>query len=302
MGEKLANEIASFLITFRESLEAALIIVIIIAYITRIRRLDLKKYVWFGSITAIATSIIIGIAVLLFFGGLTGLHEKLFEGIAALTATVVLTYMIFWMARNARKIKGEIEEKIDFAVTTGSAAGIVILAYIAVVREGIETVLFLTAIAGINPSGVAIGGVTGVVAVFVLAIGIMKGIYHLDLRMFFKVTSIVLIIFAAGLLGFGVHELIEAGEIVGINIGVLGQQAYNINPPDVSNIFHEKGSVGVILKSLIGYDGNPEILRVIVYLAYWFTVGAYLLKTYQSVTSSKSIKTEAKKIKVIYRQ
>ncbi|MFQ6075017.1 MAG: ferrous iron transporter, partial [Candidatus Bathyarchaeia archaeon] len=79
---------------------------------------------------------------------------------------------------------------------------------------------------------------------------------------------------------YGVHELIEAGEEMGVDLGILSQEAYNINPADKTHILHEKGAIGSILKALVLYDGNPEVLRVIVYVAYWAIIGAYLLRTY----------------------
>jgi high-affinity iron transporter len=276
----LSNELASYLITFRESLEAALIITIIATYLTKLNRNDLKKYMWLGSLAAIATSLLAGAAIFLLFGQLTGLYEKLFEGTAAITATAVLTYMIFWMAKNARKIKGEIQTKVDLAVTAGSLLGIALLAYVAVVREGIETVLFLTALASADPYGTAIGGLIGVATVLALSFGIMKGIYRLDLRVFFKATSIVLVIFAAGLLGYGIHELMEAGEAVGLSFGPLGWEIYNINNVDPTGLLNENGPIGSMLKSIVGYDSNPELLRIAGYLAYWVIVGVYLVKNY----------------------
>ncbi|MFQ5761682.1 MAG: FTR1 family protein [Candidatus Bathyarchaeia archaeon] len=276
----MAGEAAGFLITFRESLEATLIVAIIVAYLSKIGRNDLKRYAWLGTAAAIAVSISIGGAILLFYGGLTGVGAKLFEGAAAVTATGVLTFMIIWMARNAHRIKGSLQHKIDTAILAGSTAGVAALAFIAVVREGIETVLFMSALITIDPMGTATGGVLGVSAVALLAIGIIRGSYRLDLRKFFTITSIALVVFAAGLLGYGVHEFIEAFEKMGISLGVLGQTAYNINPADASDIFHEKGAVGSMLKALLGYDGNPEILRVVAYSVYWAIAGFYLTRVY----------------------
>lgn len=273
---------ASFLITFRETLEAVLIITILVAYLTRINRRDIHRYVWIGAITAVAISVVIGLVVAAIYGSFTGVSEKLFEGTASILASGVLTYMVFWMAKNARRIRGEIQEKIDVAINRESLWGIAILSFIAVVREGIETILFLTAIAASDPGGAAIGAIAGIALVMTLALLLMKGMYRLDIRKFFKVTSILLIIFAAGLLGYGVHELIEAVEISGVDLGILAQPAFNINPPDITHPLHEKGAVGSVLKTLIGYDGNPEILRITVYLTYWIAVGACLVKTYST--------------------
>lgn len=275
----------SFLIALRESLEAALIIVIMAVYLQKLRKKNLNRYLYLGSGAAIAASIVLAVVVQAIYGGLAGIAAEVFEGAASLTATVVLTYMIFWMSKHAQKIKGELQEKIEIAVTKGQLFGIATLAFVAVFREGLETVLFLTGTFFLVPSGTIIGVLIGFVVVVVLALLLMKGVYQLDIRKFFKYTSVILIIFAAGLAGYGVHELMEAGEGAGLEFGILGQQAFNINPasnPDGSYpLLHEKGAVGSILKALVGYDGNPEWIRIIVYVGYWLAVGTYLLKTYR---------------------
>ena len=285
--------IPAFLITFREALEAALIIAIMIAYLKKVGKIELNRYVWLGTGGAILASIVIGLIVLVTYGELKGTAEKLFEGIAAILATVVLTYMIFWMAKNAKKIKGELEEKIDVSITTGQILGISALAFIAVFREGVETVLFITAIALADPLGTVIGVIVGAAVVLGLAILLLKGSVRLPIKAFFKYTSILLVIFAAGLFGYGIHELIEVGEATGVNFGVLGKEAFNINPLKNSDgsypLMHEKGAVGSILKALVGYDGNPEWLRVIGYLAYWIVVGLYLIKTYSPTLLARKV-------------
>lgn len=128
-------------------------------------------------------------------------------------------------------------------------------------RDGLESVLFLTATFLLDPLGTIIGAVVGSTIVLVLTV-LIREIYRLDISKFFKYTSVLLIVFAMGLVGFGVHELIEAGESLGLQLGVWSQHAYDINPPinpDGSYpIFHERGIIGSILKALVGYDDNPE--------------------------------------------
>ena len=278
----------SLLIGFRESLEAALILVIIAVYLRKIGKQRLNRYLYIGTLGAVVASILLGAIIQIIYGGLGGASAELFEGVASITATVVLTYMIVWMAKNAQKIKGELQKKIDIALTKGQVYGIVTIAFLAVFREGIETVLFLTVSFFYDPLGSTIGMLIGFALVGVIAFLIMKGAYQLDIGKFFKYTSIILIIFAAGLIGYGTHELIEAGETVGLEFGILGENAFNINPP--TNIdgtyppLHENGVVGSILKALIGYDGNPEWLRIIVYVGYWLIVGMYILRTYRKET------------------
>jgi high-affinity iron transporter len=277
--------IPSLLIGFRESLEAALIIVIIGVYLRKIGQQKLNRYLYIGTTLAVAASILFGALIQIIYGGLGGPSEQLFEGIASITATVVLTYMIIWMAKNAQKIKGELQQKIDIVITKGQMYGIATLAFLAVFREGIETVLFLTVSFFSDPLGSAIGILIGFSLVGVIAFLIMRGTYKLDIGKFFKYTSIILIIFAAGLMGYGTHELIEAGESAGLEFGIFGEKPFNINPQinidGTYPLFHEKGVVGSILKALIGYDGNPEWLRIGVYVGYWLIMGNYILKTYR---------------------
>lgn len=290
--ETLAIASGPFLIMFRESLEAALIVVIVAAYLNKIGKAALKRYLYMGTIAAIILSVFIGILLNVFYGGLSGIAEKLFEGTAAITATAVLTYMIFWMAKNSHRIKDELHGKVDITITKGNMIGIAVIAFIAVFREGIETVLFLTAVAVQQPLATIIGTVTGFGAVFFLAILTFKEIYRLDLKKIFKYSSVLLLIFAAGLLGFGAHEYIEAAESYGIELGFFASNAYNINPPANSDgsypLLHEKGAIGSVFKALVGYDGDPEWLRVFVYLGYWLVIGLYLIKTYNPQTSSKT--------------
>jgi high-affinity iron transporter len=267
--------IASFLITFREALEAALIVSIIMAYLAKIGRKDFHKYLYLGTGLAVVVSILLGWGVIAFYGSLSKNAERIFEGAASVTATAVLTYMIFWMAKNASEIMSELQEKIDVVVTTGYVFGITTLAFVSVFREGLETVLFLTALSVTDPLGTIGGAILGIGIVLILAFLMMKGIYRVNIQKFFKYTSVILVIFAAGLLGYGVHEFIEAGLLPPI-IG----QVWDVNPADVTHPLHEKGAIGSILKALVGYDGNPELLRVIVYVGYWLVIGYYLLRTY----------------------
>ncbi len=267
--------IASFLIAFRESLEAALIVSVILAYLGKIGRKDLQRYLYLGTGLAIIVSLGIGWGVITFYGSLSKNAERIFEGFASITATMVLTYMIFWMSRNARKIKSELQEKIDVAVTTGYLFGITALAFVAVFREGLETVLFLTALAIADPLGTFGGSIIGIGSVLLLSLLMMRGIYQMNIQKFFKYTSVILVFFGAGLLGYGVHEFIEAGWLPAII-----DHVWDINPADPTHLLHENGVIGSILKALIGYDGNPELLRVIVYVGYWIVIGLYLLKIY----------------------
>lgn len=267
--------VTSFIITFREALEAALIVSIMMAYLGKIGRRDLYKFLYLGTGLGVFISILLGSLVVTVYGGLPSGVDNIFEGIASVTATLVLTYMIFWMAKNAQHIRSELQIKITSIVTTGQVFSIASLAFVSVFREGLETVLFLTALAVSDFSGTLIGLLTGIAAVVVLAVLMLRGIYRINVQKFFKYTSVLLVVFAAGLLGYGVHEFIEAGLVPPII-----EHVWDINPADETHPFHENGAIGSIIKALFGYDGNPELLRVIAYVGYWLVIGYYLLRTY----------------------
>jgi high-affinity iron transporter len=280
----------SLLITFREALEAALIVAIMVTYLKKVGKGELTRYAYLGSGAAVVISLVLGVAIQLIYGGMSKVAAELFEGVASLTAVVVLTYMIFWMTEHSKNIRGELQGKIDIAVSQGELYSIASLAFVAVFREGLETVLFLATTFFLDSAGTILGVVIGSVVVLVLAVLLMRGTYQLDIKKFFGYSSILLIVFAAGLAGYGVHELIEAGEHMGYDIGVLGDKPYDINPPlnpdGTYPAFHEKGVAGSILTPLIGYDGNPEWLRIIVYLGYWLVIGTYVLRSYGNLKES----------------
>lgn len=272
--------LASFLITFREALEAALIIGIIAAYVAKLGRKDLNRYIYAGIIGAVIASAGVAFVFKIVYGEFEGTAEQLFEGAAALTAAIVLTYMIFWMAQNSKKIKGEMQEKIDIAVSKGEVLGIAALSFIAVFREGVETVLFLGTLAINSPLGTLIGFILGVAAVLFLSFVIFKGVYKLDTGRFFKYTSILLILFSAGLTAFGVHELNEAGIIPPVI-----EHVWDVNPPKNLDgsypALHDKGIIGSSLKALIGYNGNPSLTEVLAYIGYWIIIGMFVYRTYK---------------------
>jgi len=262
------------------------IIAIMISYSRRVGRGEMSTYVYVGSAGAVLASLLLGFAVQLAYGELEGASEQLFEGGASLTAVVVLTYMIFWMARRSAGIRGELEERMGAAMTRGELYGVSLLAFVSVFREGLETVLFLTSTFLLDPPGALLGAALGASSILAVMVLLVRGVYRLDLGRFFRVTSVLLIVFAAGLAGYGTHELMEAGEGLGVEFGSLGKHAYDINPPRNQDgsypPLHENGAVGSVFKALVGYDGNPEWLRVIVYLGYWATVGSYVLRTYRN--------------------
>jgi high-affinity iron transporter len=190
--------LSALLITFREGLEAALIIGIILAYLISTGNRDRSKHVWIGTALAVFVSLVVGAVIYFSAGQLEGRSEEIFEGIATLTAAGVLTWMIFWMRKQAVNIKKHLHAQIQSALGKGSTFGLLGLAFVAVVREGIETVLFLFAAVRVSESALlsALGGILGLAIAIGVGYGIYKGTSKLNLSTFFKVTGLLLILFA----------------------------------------------------------------------------------------------------------
>lgn len=255
---------ASVLITLREGLEAALIVGIILAYLAKTGNRDKFGIVWLGTGLAVVMSLIVGAGIFLSAGELKGRAEAMFEGTAMLTAAGVLTYMIFWMRRQAINIRAHLQAQVSTALETGSLGALAFLAFVAVGREGVETALFMFAAARTaTPMTATAGGLLGLLAACVLGYLLYRGTYRLNLRAFFNVTSILLLLFAAGLLAHGIHEFHEAGLIPPVIEHVW----------DTNAIIHEASPVGSLLKAVFGYNGNPSLVEVVGYAAYLFVVG-----------------------------
>ena len=255
--------IAALLIAFREGLEAALIVGIVLSYLRKAGSRG-RAPVWWGVASATAVSLITA-AILQALGiALQGPAEQLFEGATMLLAAGVLTWMIFWMRRQGRSISAELETDVSRAVTAENSWPLFALAFVAVVREGIETALFLTAAAfSTTPAQTLAGGLLGLALAVLVGWLLFSASARLDVKGFFRVTSVLLILFAAGLVGHGVHEFQEAG-LLPITI----EHMWDINP-----ILDESSTVGRMLQALFGYNGNPSLLEVLSYLAYGLSVG-----------------------------
>ena len=269
------------MIVFREALEAGLVTAIIFAYLKKINRQDLYRWGYLGVGLSIVASLGLGYLLYVVYSGLTEMFSRIFEISAGTAAVAVLSYMIVWMASNARKIRGEVEERLDVAVTTRNLAAISIAAFTSVGREGLETVLFLAPFIGGNLPGILVGGFLGVVCVVVLLYLLARRIYQARISSVFKYTSILITVLAAGILFHAMHELVELLEDSGITLGFLSRQAYNLGIPETS-LFGEEGLVGGIIHSFTGYMQSAPWLSVICYLAYWTVMGSLLYRTYNA--------------------
>lgn len=275
--------LSSYLLSLREGLEAALIIGIVIGALRKIRRADLASAAWFGAFSAVIVSILSAILLANFGVSLAGNAEKIFEGFTMLIAAALLTWMIFWMSRQSRTLKSDLEEGVNMAVVSTGRRGIFWLAFAAVVREGIELALFLTAAFFVggqsqvtaNTAQTLAGALLGLGTALLLGWTFLATTVRLDLHRFFQVTGVLLILFAAGLISSGVHEFNEAGWIPAI----IGQVW------DMNRIVDERSLPGQLLKTLFGYNGNPSLTEMLAYFAYLAVVVISLRHTSSNVNA-----------------
>ena len=282
--------LGQYLITFREGFEAALICSILLAYLFRTKRARLSRYVYYGVAISLAASTLLGGAILAIYGSISESSQVLFEGIAALIAVAVITWMIYWMAAKGRTIKQDMEKEVE-KITT--AYGLTAFTVIAVFREGLETVLFLTPFLVSNPGATLAGMLLGLLSALIFSYIIFISGMKINIKTFFYYTSILLILLAAGLLGYGAHELLEYGELKGIETAWLGETAYDLHIPSDS-IWHHKGIAGSILAVMFGYTAKAEWLRVILHLGYLLIVLPIIIWVYRKDARKEIKKSERK--------
>ena len=271
--------LASFLLSLREGLEAALIIGIVLGVLVKIKRTELNSTVWLGAGIAVALSFIAAIGLNLLGMQFEGRGEEIFEGIAMLLAAGVLTWMIFWMHNSAINLKSEIEIKTQDAVDGKGRNTLFALAFLAVFREGIELALFLLAVQqASSPLQTLVGALAGLAGAVVLGWMLFTSTRKLNLRNFFRVTNVLLIIFAAGLVAYGVHEFNEAGIIPSVIEHVW----------DINGILNEKSEVGLVFKAIFGYNGNPSLTEVIAYIGYLTGIITYVASRKQNVSIAEA--------------
>jgi high-affinity iron transporter len=269
----------------REGVEAALILAIICAYLARTGNRRHFPKIFAGAGLAVLLSALLGIAIYVTVGSFQAPYEQLFEAATLILAAGVVTWMLFWMRRQAANVKGELQAAVDRALTDGSATALAFLAFIAVIREGVETSLFLVGqVAAVSAEGgaiwVLIGAVIGIGIAAVLGVGFYHGSRRLNLATFFRWTGVALVFIAAGLLAHAAHELIEIGVIT------FGTQTlFDISailPHDVSG-----GSIlGQFLAALFGYTSTPEITTFVVWLTYIVVVLTLYLRPVKRTPAS----------------
>lgn len=252
----------SFILSLREGIEAALVIGIVLASIRQMHRTDLKSAIWAGTGSAALISLLTAIVLTRLGLELKDPGEGVFEGITMLLAAGILTWMIFWMNQRASNIKAELESSVLRASQAGkwSLFG---LAFIAVLREGVELALFLTAATfSSSTRGTILGGLLGLGTAIFLGWSFFATTVRLDLGRFFHVTGLLLLVFAAGLVGRSTGELVLIGWIPAL-IGHVW---------DLGGLISEGSVLGQTLGALFGYSASPSLIQVLVYMVYLGTV------------------------------
>jgi high-affinity iron transporter len=253
----------------REGVEAALIVSIICAYLAKTGNRQQFTTVFSGVGLAVVLSVILGVGLFVTVGSFEEPYEQLFEGATMVLAAGVVTWMLFWMRRQAASVKGDLQAAVDRALDSGSARALGVLAFIAVIREGIETALFLTGQAASADAGaisVLLGAVVGLGIAVVLGLGFYQGSRRLNLGSFFRLTGIALVFIAAGLLAHASHEFIEIGVIPFGSQTLFDLSGVLPHDADAGNM------LGQLLRAMFGYSATPELTTFAIWLSYLVVV------------------------------
>jgi high-affinity iron transporter len=253
--------LASYLIGLREGLEATLVVSILVAYLVKSGRRRQLLPLWAGVAAAVALSVLFG--ALLTYTQTTLLADfrsrELFEAITSVLAVALVTWMIFWMRRTARKLKGELTGQLEHALGLGTLA-VAGVAFLSVVREGLETtLLFYAAAQGATTTATPLVAISaGVLTAVVIGIGLYAGAIRINLSRFFTVSGVLLVFVAAGILKYGVHDFQEAGVLPGLDVLAF----------DVSGVLDPNSWYGAAIAGIFNITAAPTVLEMVAYVAY----------------------------------
>jgi high-affinity iron transporter len=262
--------LASYLIGLREGLEVTLVVSILIAYLVKSDRRRELVPLWAGVAAAIALSVL--------FGGLLTYTEttlladsrsrELFDAVTSVIAVVLVTWMIFWMRRTARRLKGELHGKLESAIG-GGALAIAGIAFVSVIREGLETaLLFYTAAQGATSTVTPLLAISaGIVTSVLIGFGLYAGAIRVNLSTFFTVSGVLLVFVAAGIFKYGIHDFQEAGVLSGLHTVAF----------DITGVLDPTSWYGAAISGMFNITGAPTVLETIAYVAYLVPVLAVFL-------------------------
>lgn len=268
---------SNYLIGLREGIEAALVVSILLTYLARTERKPLIRFVWYGVGTAVLASILIAVGLETISGELSETLEPIFAGVVSFVAVGFVTWMIFWMKRSARTISSDLRNQLDNAAVSGGAIAVAAMAFVAVLREGAETAIFFWAAAHATGNSVAsvVGLVLGLGTAVIVGWVFYRSTSTINLSKFFKVTSILLVFVAAGVLSYGIHEFQEVGWLPGEANVLL----------DLSGVLVEGTFLATLVAGLFNLKPTTTTLQVIGYVGYSVTVLYFLLRNKISPSS-----------------
>jgi len=278
--------LANYLIGLREGLEAALIVAILVAYLVKLDRREALPRLWAGVGVAAAVSVIAAMLLQFASESMSERAAEAFAGIMSLLAVALITWMIFWMAKHARQLKAHLHGEVDRSLETGTWA-LAIVAFLAVVREGLETALFLwTGITAVGGAGTAVSGaLLGLVTAVIIGFVVYRGMVRLNMSRLFTWTGAALVIVAAGILTYAVHEFQELGWLPGEDATAF----------DVSATLAPDSFAGTVLRGAVNFRPVMNWVEVFFWLAYVVpTMFLYLrivLRRPKPVATTKPAKT-----------
>ena len=257
----------SGLIGLREGLEAGIVVSILVAFLVKAGRRDALKWVWLGVAAAIVMTIAVFLAIQFSAYTITGLGAEAIAGIASLVAVAIVTTMVLWMKTAAAGLSGALRTEMARALETGSLA-VLLLAFLAVGREGVETALFMVGYAEAETAWPLVGLIIGVAVAAAIAYGMYAGAVRINLSKFFTYTGVFLIVVAAGILSYGIGALQTVGWLPG-----LGSKAF-----DITSWFNWSAWYGEIIQGVFNVTPTPTVMQFVAWLAYLVIVLAFFLR------------------------
>jgi high-affinity iron transporter len=276
---------ANFLIGLREGLEAALVVGILVAYMVRTGNRDRLAPIWAGVLIAVAASFGVGALLTYTSHSLSFKAKEAFGGFMSLVAVGFVTWMIFWMRRQARFLKGELHDKLDAAIA-GGALALAVMAFVAVGREGLETAVFVWSAVSAAGSGVSpmTGAVLGLLTATVVGFLLYKGSVRINLASFFNFSGAALVVVAAGVLAYGLHDLQEASILPGLHSLAF----------DVSAAVPPSSWYGTLLKGVLNFSAATTWLQLVAYVAYLLSTLFFFFRPTRPAASPATAPAQAR--------
>jgi len=273
--------LASYLIGLREGLEATLVVSILVAYLVKAGRRRQLLPLWAGVAAAVALSVLFGALLTYTETSLLADYRsrELFEAITSVVAVALVTWMIFWLRRTARRLKGELTGRLEAALGVGTLA-VAGIAFVSVIREGLETaLLFYAAAQGATSTATPLVAISlGLGTAVLIGFGLYAGAIRVNLAKFFTVSGVLLVFVAAGILKYGVHDFQEAGALPG-----LGDVAF-----DISGVLDPNSWYGAAIAGTFNITAAPTVLETIAYLTYLVPVLTAFLWPSRPASSSRA--------------